>query len=273
MGYRTNRYSIDSLTYTKLDKNGNVLISNKVYDAGLGPSIIVDPEQNIHMVYSHQSDSGWDINYLKLDTAGNIIIPPKKISPNFHNITPHMAMDSLHNLHTIWQMYDSACLIYTKMDLSGNFIIAPIRVVYSPPASHPMDIRITTDRSNRVHLAWMDQRLGSEDIYYKRGENNQSIGEAGIKHPTVPDLCCSPNPFTDKLKINYSKILNNGKPRITIYNCLGRRVKELSSNKSSGFITWDGLDDNGIKLPTGVYLIRYGKEKTFVTEKVIKCKN
>ena len=254
MGYRTNRYSIDSLTYTKLDKNGTVLISNRVYDAGAGPSILIDPEQNIHMVYSHQSDSGWDINYLKLDTIGNVLISPRKISPNYHNMSPHMTMDSLHYLHAVWEMYDAECLIYTKMDLSGNFIIPPIRVVITPPASHPVNVRIATDRSNRIHLVWMDQRIGSEDIYYKRGENDQSIGEVGIKRLIIPNLSCSPNPFS-----SFTRIPSYEKEDFTLSDITGRMVGKYKGTKI------------GENLPAGVYFI-ISQDKKLSPLRIVKIK-
>jgi len=190
------------------------------------------------MVYNHRGNSGWDIYYLKLDTSGNMVIPPEKISTDLNDMTPHLAMDSLYYLHAVWEQQDAECLIYTKMDLSGNFIIPPIRVVITPPASHPVNVRIATDRNNRIHLVWMDQRIGSEDIYYKRGENYQSIGEVGIKRLIIPNLSCSPNPFS-----SFTRIPSYEKDDFALADITGRLVGKYKGAKI------------GENLSAGVYFI------------------
>jgi len=101
MAYRLDSGFQDRLTYTKLDKDGNILIDNKILDTGLLPTIIADRSQNIHMVYPHPTGSGWSIEYLKLSNNGSILISPKTISIHEHNMSPHMAMDSLQYLRLI----------------------------------------------------------------------------------------------------------------------------------------------------------------------------
>jgi hypothetical protein len=237
LGYRTNRYSLDSLTYTKLDRNGNVLISNRVYDAGTCPSIVADSELNIHMVYDHRSFYSTDVSYLKIDTSGNLLITPRQISPD-NNMYPRMAIDSLNYLHVVWKQPNAQCLVYTKIDLLGNFIIPPLRVVFTPPASHPDLPRIAVDQKNLPRLVWMDQRYGPEDVYYKYGENNFGVIETKNSNNYINNLYVIPNPFT-----SFTQAPNYEKEDFNLCDVSGRMVGKYKSAKI------------GENLPAGVYFI------------------
>jgi hypothetical protein len=67
-----------------------------------------------------------------------------------------------------------------------------------------------------------------------------------------------PNPFNLKTNISYS-VAMPGKIKLTIYDLLGRRVRTLSDehqtpgNKS---IDWDGTDDEGNTVASGIYFYR-----------------
>lgn len=181
IAYRTDTSGMDNrLTYTKLDKDGNVLIPNKILDRGAQPSIISDRSQNIHIVYTDPTGPGNRIEYLKLDQNGDILVSPRTISsPTIGNNTNcHMVLDSLQYLHVVWQG-DSVGIVshvmYCKLDTLGNYVIPPMAIVHEPYVQYALEPRIAVDYSNRLHVVWDDTRLGGEDIYYKRGENEQGI--------------------------------------------------------------------------------------------------
>lgn len=67
-----------------------------------------------------------------------------------------------------------------------------------------------------------------------------------------------PNPFNPSTNINF-RISETGNVSIKIYNVLGKEIKQLlQENLSSGEhnIQWDGKDNLGITLPSGVYFIQ-----------------
>jgi hypothetical protein len=266
LGYRTDTTTVaNRLTYSKLDKNGNILISNKFLGLGMYPTIINDWMQNVHMVYLNPTGPGNSIKYLKLDQEGNFLITPKTISIHENNNYPHMAMDSLQYLHVVWHLEDPMGIMYAKLDTLGDYVIAPMLVVYPPYAVWPGHPRITVDRSDRLHLAWTDQRLGSSDIYYKRGENETSIKETErLKVANLPKISVFPNPFFRETKITFSVApltpfetsRETEKYKFEIYDVIGRKVKEFMPDKPEGVITWQGTDDFGNYLPAGVYFLR-----------------
>ena len=258
LGYRTDTTGVqDRFTYSKLDKDGNILISNKVLGIGMAPTIISDRSQNIHMVYIDPTGPGISIKYLKLDRDGNFLISPKNISIHENNNYPHMAMDSLQYLHVIWHLEVPMGIVYTKLDTLGNYVVSPMLVVYPPEAVWPGCARIAVDHSNRLHLVWDDQRLGSVDIYYKRGENEIGIEESDGPKAIAPlKLSASPNPFIKEITVKYSILAPHQSPCITVYDIMGRRIKEFEIDDKKGNIVWDGTDDFGISIPAGVYYIK-----------------
>jgi len=67
-----------------------------------------------------------------------------------------------------------------------------------------------------------------------------------------------PNPFNPATTINYN-LAQNSFVTLRIYNTLGQEVKTLvNAYQSKGFksVSWDGKDNAGIQLSSGVYIFR-----------------
>ncbi len=74
-----------------------------------------------------------------------------------------------------------------------------------------------------------------------------------------------PNPFNPETTIKYS-IREKSKVSMTIFNNLGQKVRTLlNKNISAGqfAVSWNGLDDNGKKVPSGVYFYQMLTDKGF----------
>ncbi len=93
-------------------------------------------------------------------------------------------------------------------------------------------------------------------------------------------LSIYPNPFNPSTKVSVS-LLNPSSLRITVYDILGREVAHLLNEENvtgKRNITWNGTDDSGRKISSGIYLISMrGKEiqsgKTFtIIKKAIMLK-
>ena len=68
----------------------------------------------------------------------------------------------------------------------------------------------------------------------------------------------SPNPFNSSTTIAFS-IAEPGATSIIVYNVLGQRVRSLiDNNLPGGFheVTWDGRDEHGRDVASGIYLYR-----------------
>jgi len=295
LAYRSDSGLSFRFTYSKLDRNGNILISNRFFGTGLLPTIIADRSQNMHIVYEDPTGPGMSIEYLKLDQGGNILVGPLTFSVHEDNFSPHMAVDSLQYLHVVWSFIsgDSSGLMYTKIDTLGNYVIPPMAIVYPPYCVYPYEPRIAVDLSNRLHLIWKDQRLDAEDIFYKRGENEPGIEETNQSQPAEPlSVTIMPNPFRYYTNIRYmihdtgytiekgnqniggsvGRASEYQNPKLRIYDAVGLLVKEfrLTPDALRNTLSWDGRDDQNRMLADGVYFLRLEIANNCITRKIVK---
>ncbi len=78
-----------------------------------------------------------------------------------------------------------------------------------------------------------------------------------------------PNPFNPETTIKYS-IREKSKVSMVLFNNLGQKVRTLvNKNMSAGqfAVSWNGLDDNGKKVPSGVYFYQMLTDKGFKNTK------
>jgi len=84
-------------------------------------------------------------------------------------------------------------------------------------------------------------------------------------------LFCYPNPFTDNLNINYTVLVDGDNVFIAIYDMYGQEVAEVVNGKhdsASYFLSWNGTDQKGMKLPNGTYFIRMISGNKVETQKI-----
>lgn len=80
-----------------------------------------------------------------------------------------------------------------------------------------------------------------------------------------------PNPFNSSTVIEY-QIAEKTTVRLTVFNLLGQKVRTLlDAGKSAGVyrIAWDGRDDNGNNVASGIYLYRLELPSENITRKMV----
>lgn len=83
-----------------------------------------------------------------------------------------------------------------------------------------------------------------------------------------------PNPFRNTTKINYA-LPKPTKVKLLIYNITGQVVRKLVENEQKeGYyeIVWDGKDNRGRKLASGIYFYRFETEEAKLIKKMIMTK-
>jgi hypothetical protein len=83
-----------------------------------------------------------------------------------------------------------------------------------------------------------------------------------------------PNPFNPVTRISYD-IIESTNVTIRIYDLLGQSVKTLvNERKDVGFYTtlWNGLDQSGATVASGVYIYRFETERFTATKKMLLLK-
>ncbi len=96
----------------------------------------------------------------------------------------------------------------------------------------------------------------------------------GIPYPQPMSIMLKqnyPNPFSSNTIIEYS-LLNSAPVTLTIYNILGQRVARIiepMKPKGPHSIVWNGRDENGKKVASGIYLYRLRAGAFSATKKMI----
>jgi flagellar hook assembly protein FlgD len=88
-------------------------------------------------------------------------------------------------------------------------------------------------------------------------ENPLSSVEIPNSKSKIQKLICFPNPFTDKTTIEFT-LDQEYMVNLSIYNLKGEPIKTLtnsSSQKGTYTHTWDGTDQFGKEVSSGVYII------------------
>ena len=127
----------------------------------------------------------------------------------------------------------------------------------------------------------LDLTLGNYDGTLNYYENLHFIVDNDPELPLTNSykLCNYPNPFNPSTIISFS-IPNESKVNLSIYNTKGQKVKDLSPNLCHAelvevrgeikySVTWDGVDETGKSVGSGVYFYKLNVNSK--TETVKKC--
>ncbi len=125
---------------------------------------------------------------------------------------------------------------------------------------------------------WAVKALYTNDVISPATLSN-AIYHTDIEGETVLPLVTAlagnyPNPFNPETVISYS-VKNSTPVVLDIYNTRGQRIKTLvNETKASGNYTvkWDGTDENGQKVSSGVYFYKMNAGKYSSSKKMILMK-
>ena len=121
------------------------------------------------------------------------------------------------------------------------------------------------------NFGWACGSMGNIYKYYDLNGVEGNIKET-LEYKIL-NLKVYPNPFRYSIVIKY-KTLDEHRSIMGIYDINGRLVKNLTFPKSEDVLSvaWYGDDENGNKLPSGIYFCRLENGKETQTVKLIKLK-
>ncbi len=113
--------------------------------------------------------------------------------------------------------------------------------------------------------------LAALSVYRKidaKSGGPQSYGTVEFKNSS--ELTIAPNPFKEKTVVRYSAAINHP-TSANIYDAVGRLVKRFDglTMQSCKQITWDGCDDTGKLLPSGIYFLELKLANKSITTQII----
>lgn len=204
-----------SIYYQKYDGNdwsSPLKIDNS--DIAGAADIMVDVQNNIHITWADARSGNYEIYYSKLASDGSILIDNKRETWNPEAPGPHgvirksSALDSQDNIHTTWlnqedDNWDYFTIMYLKLDNNGDILINKTNVTTSG-LGNEYSPNIAIDSKDRIHMVFMDDRDGNQEIYYKATQYyDLSISSNDIEFS-------KPNPKNGEEIIINTTINNNG---------------------------------------------------------------
>jgi len=133
---------------------------------------------------------------------------------------------------------------------------------------------ITWNDSNYYDLKAKGDALPLNSLWTCRANQENVSTEDEVQNPVVYALSNYPNPFNPSTTINYS-LKEASSVRVDIYNLKGQQVRHLlSETKAAGdnHLIWDGTDDQGRSVASGVYLYKIHAGKYSSSKKMMLLK-
>lgn len=126
--------------------------------------------------------------------------------------------------------------------------------------SNPINPSIAYKTFNffNVDYIWMEEAGTQFNIYYKRDSKHIWVGLNDIEKDKGFTITGFPNPFSEYLTIKLTIEDNSENPIIKIYNSNAQLIdllEPLSISEQGYEYQWSGLNQNGEKVNSGIYLI------------------
>ncbi len=155
----------------------------------------------------------------------------------------------------------------------GNILCNVAKQQYDP---------IAAAQGSKAYVIWADGRSSGKTeilgLYAQRVDNE--IGSPVTDH-TTPGLNRfvlnqnHPNPFNPSTTISFALMQNSPKVELGIYNLKGQLVKNLfsgSMDRGNHSLVWDGLDNSGQSVGSGVFFYRLSDGKNSQQRKMVLMK-
>ena len=284
---------------TNIDLDGDLGVFAAVNPAGLMGQAWVDVdvsngpgEDNVYVLASVErtsiTDPG-DVMFARSTNGGATFEPPVKINsdPDTDNTQWFGTMSVAPNgrIDVIWLDTRNAPsatpnfsqLFYTFSEDQGttwsvNVAISPL---FDPNIGYPNQNKmgdyfdmVSDDRY--AHVGWANTLNGEQDAYYTQIDPITVLSVEGFTSTNDFNFVNYPNPFSESTTIAFS-IAEATNVTVDIFDVLGNKVSTLLDDTVQGHqqISWNGTNNNGAKVNSGLYFISLETANHRVVRKVI----
>jgi hypothetical protein len=137
-----------------------------------------DSRSNVHLVWKQKDSDIDNVWYAKVDSIGQVAIPPEKITdtPEWSR-KPDLTIDAHDHVHIFWRETGSTGLDvwYTKLDTTGETLVPPKMVVDADGTILDwLKPAVVVDQNDDLHLTW-DESDSYTEIHYTKLDNEGNI--------------------------------------------------------------------------------------------------
>jgi hypothetical protein len=265
----------------------NLKVNDDSGTAQVVPSIATDSSGNFIIAWQDYRNGNWDIYAQKYNSSGT----PQDSNFKVNNDTgtavqgiPAIAIDGSGNFIVAWEDYRNGNWdIYAqRYSPSGNPLGSNYLVNNPQYASFSQQYPVVVINNPKIYFAWQDDRRGTGfDIYAKVVDWTWTeVEEEELAN--LPNSCelsqNYPNPFNPEttipfsLKVQGSMFKGPMHTTLKIYNILGQAVRILVDEEKLPVnykIIWDGKDDSGKEVASGIYFYQLKIKEHTETKKMV----
>lgn len=165
-----------------------------------------------------------------------------------------------------------------KVDLmsnDGSLLLGENSLALTEHDVEQYDIQTVNLADNKIMLIWEQNYQGPNTLYAQMIDFSAVDNETNDVSPMTMTLRQNyPNPFNPETNISFN-ITKLGKVKLEVYNLKGQKVKTLvNSNFEVGkhTVVWNGKDDGGKQVASGIYFYRLKNGTNSSTRKMILMK-
>ncbi|MFH1314045.1 MAG: C39 family peptidase [Candidatus Eisenbacteria bacterium] len=224
------------------------------------PVIAAAPDSTLHVVWQDGENTGGDIFYVLYD--GSAWQPVEQIvTGGTEACSPSVATSGADDVHVTWVDHRHGETEIYLVSNEGSGWLDQMRISNAPGASNLPAIGV--DVTGGVYVAWTDMRHGNADLYFRA-----TIGESGVR-PEWMDLVSgkavtlsAPYPVPAVSEIRFAVTLARASDAaVRVYDTRGRLVTILADESfgaGTHNMAWNGKDDSGRDVASGVYFLNCG---------------
>jgi hypothetical protein len=172
-----------------------------------------------------------------------------------------------------------------RVDAAGNLLWDAVGVPISRASSNQIEPILVNDAGSGAFIAWADGRVGTNDIYAAHAASSgvataapaapASQGNSGSPAEGVRLIRSSANPAGGKVEFTL-ELAREASVTIDVLDSRGRRLRTLPGAGAMGSgrytVSWDGKDDAGEPVASGVYYVRAQSGDASSVERVMEVR-
>jgi hypothetical protein len=225
------------------------------------PEIVADNEGNLILVWSARTDSSWGLYVRRFDSNGNPLSESQRIRiiENYQYPEVTIAIDNLNKYVIAWEeeQVNGLVRIMARAYSENHIPLGNATRISSLPDSFSHYWPQIALSHYKIYATWR----AYNDIWANVTKFDEllSIGD-GVKSNSSTFYLYQnfPNPFNLSTSISFY-LPRRGLVEIEVFDILGRRIQTLLNNQEYAGkykIIWDGKDDKGNEVASGLYLCR-----------------
>ena len=246
-----------------------------------GVSISVDNQGVIYLTWADDRTGDYDIYFSKSFDNGNIFTESQRVNNRVEGSQPDAenSNNSSTGICVAWLERDSQqsndIYFSRSIDAGSTFSNGILIGGEQHQALYQGLGGIATNDSGNVYIAFTDKRLGIQRLFVTKATFESTSVLEQSSNSVFPEFITLqqnyPNPFNVQTAIEYN-LPADSYVTVNVYNILGEKVRTLiraSASQGLHKAVWDGRNDQGNLVSSGVYLYKLETLQSAIVKKLV----